>query len=121
MDKFLVDSDIIIWYLKGREKESKLLKELSQKGELFFSVVTIAEIRAGLTKEAKKVIAQLKNIFIPFDVTPEVAELAGEFKQKYQLDIADMFIAATAVTSNLTLVTYNRKHFPMREIKLYTF
>lgn len=119
MDKFLVDSDIIIWYLKGRDKESKLLKELSRDGELFFSVVTIAEIRAGLTKNVKKVIEELKNIFIPLDITTGIAELAGEFKQKYQLDIVDMFIAATAMTSNLTLVTYNQKHFPMPQINLY--
>lgn len=119
MDKFLVDSDIIIWYLKGREEEIDLLGELSKKGELFFSVVTITEIRTGLTKNAKKVIEKLKNIFVPLDVTAEIAELAGQFKQKYKLDIPDMFIAATTVLSDLTLVTYNQKHFPMPQIKLY--
>lgn len=121
MANFQVDSDIIIWYLKGREKEAKLLQELSQKGELFFSVVTIAEIRAGLTRNAKKVIGELKNIFVPLDITADVAELAGEFKQKYRLDIADMFIAACAVKSNSILITYNKKHFPMPEIKLFNF
>lgn len=117
----MVDSDIIIWYLKGRKKEIDLLDELSKKGELFSSVVTITEVRAGLTKKAREVIRELKNIFIPLDINPGVAELAGEFKQKYKLDIADMFIAATAVLSDLTLVTYNQKHFPMREVKLHTF
>ena len=121
MDNFLIDSDIIIWYLKGREKEAKFLEELSKKGDLFFSVVTIAEIRVGLTKEAIKVIAELKNIFVPLAITPEVAELAGLFKQKYRLDIADMFIAATAAVNSLTLVTYNKKHFLMPAVKLYTF
>lgn len=121
MDKFLVDSDIVIWYLKGREKEEKLLAELSKKGDLFFSVVTITEVRAGLTKGAEEVIKELKNIFTPLAITPGAAELAGAFKQKYRLDIADMFIAATAVDSNLTLVTYNKKHFPMPEIKLHKF
>ena len=120
MDKFLVDSDIIIWYLKGRDKEVQLLEELSEKGELFTSVVTIAEIRAGLTKDAKKIIRELKNIFKPLDITEEIAELTGEFKQKYKLDIADMFIAATAVVNKLTLVTYNKKHFSMPQIKLYS-
>ena len=120
MDKFLVDSDIIIWYLKGRDKEVQLLEELSRKGELFTSVVTIAEIRAGLTKDAKKIILELKNIFKPLDITEEIAELTGEFKQKYKLDIADMFIAATAVVNKLTLVTYNKKHFSMPQIKLYS-
>jgi len=120
VDKFLVDSDIIIWYLKGRDKEVQLLEELSEKGELFTSVVTIAEIRAGLTKDAKKIILELKNIFKPLDITEEIAELTGEFKQKYKLDIADMFIAATAVVNKLTLVTYNKKHFSMPQIKLYS-
>ena len=120
MNKFLVDSDIIIWYLKGRDKEVQLLEELSRKGELFTSVVTIAEIRAGLTKDAKKIIRELKNIFKPLDITEEIAELTGEFKQKYKLDIADMFIAATAVVNKLTLVTYNKKHFSMPQIKLYS-
>jgi predicted nucleic acid-binding protein len=121
VDKFLVDSDIIIWYLKGREKEAKLLEELSRKGELYLSVVTIAEIRAGLTRKAAEIIDELENVLIPVDLTSEIAELAGAFKQKYKLDIADMFIAATCVTSGLTLVTYNKKHFPMPKIKLYTF
>jgi len=120
VNKFLVDSDIIIWYLKGRDKEVQLLEELAEKGELFTSVVTIAEIRAGLTKDAKKIILELKNIFKPLDISEEIAELTGEFKQKYKLDIADMFIAATAVINKLTLVTYNKKHFSMPQIKLYS-
>lgn len=121
MANYLVDSDIVIWYLKGREKESRLLESLSEKGELFFSVVTITEVRAGLTKKALEIISHLQNIFIPVAITPEIAQLAGEYKQKYQLDIADMLIAASAVLSDLTLVTYNKKHFPMTEIKLLIF
>lgn len=121
MDKYLVDSDIIIWYLKGRDKEAKLLEKLSQKADLFFSVVTITEIRAGLTKNPSVVIKNLQDIFVPVEITPEIAELAGAYKQKFRLDIADMLIAASAVNRNLTLVTYNKKHFPMKEIKLYSF
>lgn len=121
MNRILVDSDIIIWYLRGREKEVKFLEELSQKDDLFISVVTITEIRAGLTKGAAKVIKDLKNIFSPIILTPGISEMAGAFKQKYRLDIADMFIAATAVSENLTLVTYNKKHFPMPDVKLYEF
>lgn len=121
MDKYLVDSDIIIWYLKGREKEAKLLEKLSKNGNLFFSVVSITEIRVGLTKDASKVIKQLKDIFVPIDITTHIAETAGAYKQKYKLDIADMLIAATAADHNLILVTYNKRHFPMPEVKLYSF
>lgn len=119
MDKFLIDSDIVIWFLKGRKKEVELLEELSKKGELFCSVVTITEVRAGLRKKPQEVIADLTKVFPPLEVNLGIAELAGAFKQKYQLDIADMFIAATAAAENLPLVTYNKKHFPMSEVKLY--
>jgi len=121
VDKYLVDSDVVIWFLKGREKEAQLLKNLSKSGDLYCSVVTIAEVRAGLTKQPEKIISQLANIFVPLEINSEIAQTAGAFKQKYKLDIADMFIAATATVQNLNLVTYNKKHFPMSEVKLYIF
>jgi len=117
----LVDSDVVIWFLKGREKEAQLLKNLSKSGDLYCSVVTIAEVRAGLTRQPGKIISQLANIFVPLEINLEIAQTAGAFKQKYKLDIADMFIAATATVQNLNLVTYNKKHFPMSEVKLYIF
>ena len=120
MDKYLVDSDVIIWFLKSREKEVRLVENLSKIGNLYCSVITIAEVRAGLTKQPEKVVKQLKNIFFPLYATFEIAEKAGAFKQKYRLDIADMLIAATAANLRLTLVTYNKKHFPMQEVKLYS-
>ena len=115
----MVDSDVVIWFLKGREKEAQLLKNLSKSGDLYCSVVTIAEVRAGLTRQPGKIISQLANIFVPLEINLEIAQTAGAFKQKYKLDIADMFIAATATVQNLNLVTYNKKHFPMSEVKLY--
>lgn len=120
MTRFLFDSDVVIWYLKGREKETKLLHEFSPKGDLAISVVTITEVRVGLKKQPEKIIKQLQEIFKPLPLDAKTAELAGAYKQKYNFDIADMFIAATAVLSDSILVTYNQKHFPMKEIKLYT-
>lgn len=116
-----MDSDIIIWFLRGREQEVNLLEKLSKTGTPRCSVVSMAEIRAGLVKHPEKILKELKDIFPPVDVSFEIAEKAGAFKQKYRLDIADMLIAATAVTTESMLVTYNKKHFPMTEIKLFGF
>jgi predicted nucleic acid-binding protein len=52
-----------------------------------------------------------------------VAEGAAEYIKTYQNrerpDFADAIIAATAVAHDLILVTYNRSHYPMPEIRLY--
>jgi len=51
---------------------------------------------------------------IPFDeaaVNTAVALNEKLKKKRKQLDIADLFIAATAITHNLPFATLNRKHF----------
>src|SRR3990172_10093844 len=116
MKKFLVDSDVVIWFLRGRDKEIKLIKQLAFQGDLFISVITITEVRTGLSKDVGGVITKLKEIFKPQPVEEIIAEMAGKYKQRYNLEIADMLIAASAVVSNSTLVTYNKKHFPMKEL-----
>jgi len=119
MKKFLFDSDVIIWYLKGRPEEKALIKALAKDGRLCMSVITITEIRAGLTKNAPDIIKSLKEIFIPISINEEISEIAGDFKQKYNLGIADMLIASCAVYTGSALVTYNKKHFPMKEVHFY--
>ena len=121
MQKFLVDSDVIIWYLRGRPQDKLLIKELATKGRLYMSVVTITEVRAGITKNADNILKLLKIIFVPININGEVAQIAGEYRQKYKIGIADMLIAASAALTNSKLVTYNKKHFPMKEVKLYNF
>jgi len=51
---------------------------------------------------------------IPFDekaVTTAVDINANLKRMRKQIDLADLFIAATAVTQNMQLATLNRKHF----------
>ena len=58
-----------------------------------------------------------------YEVTWEVARLAGELKNErarkgQTLSLADVTVAAVAVANGLTLLTDNRKHFPMPELQL---
>lgn len=118
MKKFLVDTDVIIWYLKGRDKEVEFINDLKKEGKIFISVISLTEVVVGLTKNKKTILRDLKEAFIPLEVSVKIAELAGNYKQKYRLAIADMLIAATSAITKCILVTYNRKHFPMREIEM---
>lgn len=51
---------------------------------------------------------------LPFDkeVVKHAVFINRKLKQKRkQIDLADLFIAATAIANNLSMATLNRKHF----------
>ena len=55
----------------------------------------------------------------------EIARLAGELQNRWRkkghtLSLPDVTIAAVALTHGLTLLTDNRKDFPMPELALYS-
>src|ERR1035437_7279940 len=76
-------------------------------------------MRPGEEAKTEKFLRSLE--FYP--VTWEIARLAGDlFRQWRQkgltLGLADVTIAAVALTHELVLVTDNQKHFPMPELRL---
>lgn len=113
----LIDTSIIIDHLRKKNKNKSRLFKIINNHNLFVSTVTIYELFAGAADEQKK-----KDIhdftalveIIPF--TYEIAEQAGalylSLREKNKLiDIADIFIGATALAHDLPLMTLNIKHF----------
>ncbi|MEK7617411.1 MAG: type II toxin-antitoxin system VapC family toxin [Patescibacteria group bacterium] len=122
----LIDTDIIIWVLRNKQKYIKLLKNLSEKGTLHISTITIAEVYKNIFPSEYTKTEEILNQFRNFDVTPPVAKLGGlywqEFNKKIQsLSLADCLIAATANINETILVSLNKKRFPMKDIKLLNF
>jgi len=125
MLEYLLDSDVLIWQLRGQQETVELLAGLSKKGILACSVVSIVEIQAGVRRGEEKKTDALLDSLKAYDVTPGIANLAGEFIRDYRakgitLDFVDSIVAATAVIHGLTLFTYNEKDYPMPEVKLYS-
>lgn len=119
----LIDTDIIIWVLRNNQKYIKLLKKLSKAGTLYISTITIAEVYKNIYPSEYTNTEEVLNKFRSLDVTPTVAKQGGfywqQFFKKLQgLSLADCLIAATANLNEATLVTLNKKHFPMKDIKL---
>ncbi len=57
-------------------------------------------------------------------MTCGIARLAGSLKGRYMrqgvtLDLADMIVAATVLEHGLTLMTDNRRDFPLPELQMY--
>ncbi|MEX0829248.1 MAG: type II toxin-antitoxin system VapC family toxin [Nitrospirales bacterium] len=113
---YLVDSDVLIDYLKGFDLACDLMEvHIDQIG---LSVITIAEIRAGIKgKKEEQAFEQFLSAIHLYDVTRTIAEMGGdwvrEFGRSHGVEIPDALIAATAVTHNLELQTLNTKHYPM--------
>ena len=117
-ETYLLDTDILIEYLRGRQKAIQYLESL--KGELVISVISVAELAAGLKDEDEE--HQLKSLLValkPIPVDLLISQTGGEFQRtygfKYGTGLADALIAATAHHMTATLVTFNKRHFSVLE------
>lgn len=121
MNRVLIDTDIISYYLKGVDEVIKNV-ELYFKyfDKLEISIITYYEITSGL--RAKNAFKKLdifdqfiqKNIVLP--LTEESANISAKIYGKLRqsgktLDDIDLLIAGIAISNELTLVTNNQKHF----------
>ena len=122
----LFDTDIFIWVQKGNATAA-LLMETSE--ERYLSVQTYMELLQSAQnkkqhKQIKDFLAAFDFIIIPF--TENIGHRACIYIEEYTLSngirAGDAIIAATAIESNLTLVTSNAKHFKMiKDLKLKVF
>lgn len=120
---YLIDTDILIWVLRGNKKYTDFLQDLKDKGALGISTITIAEIYKNIYPSEIVATENVLNELEVWDVDASIAKQAGLYWQQYikqlkNLSLTDCLIAATANTHNLSLVSLNVKHFPMKDITL---
>ena len=120
---YLIDTDILIWVLRGNKEYQDLLLALKDKAALSISTITIAEIYKNIFPSEIVKTENLFNEFQVWDVTTEVAKQGGLYWQQFvkqlrTLNLTDCLIAATAHINNATLVSLNLKHFPMKDIQV---
>lgn len=119
MSKVLLDTDILIDILRGRAAVRTFLFDLTDRAVPCCSVMSVAELYAGMRPEEKRVTDILLDALVIIPVGQEIAEVAGRFKQREKsrrLELADCVIAATAFVEGATLATGNTKDYPMPEI-----
>jgi predicted nucleic acid-binding protein len=112
----LVDTDIVIDFLRGENQAVSLLKSKSEF--ICFSAITIAEIYSGIKGKKEEVeVERLFSLFPVIAATKEIAREAGKLFNRYHashaVEIPDAIIAATCIMAEAHLLTLNIKHFPM--------
>ena len=119
MSTVVLDTDVLIDLLRGREATRLYLQELAGRSVPCCSVISVAELYAGMRPEEKASTDLLLDGLVIFPVTRDIAEVAGRFKQRarsHRLELADCVIAATAFVEGAAVATRNIKDYPMSEI-----
>lgn len=114
----LVDTSILIDYLRGHEGARDLLDTERESGRLQASEITRLEVMAGMRPAEEESTRRLLSTLTWHAVDATVAEEAGALGRRWLpshrgIDSADLAIAATAILISGRLLTLNVRHFPM--------
>ena len=120
----LCDTDVIIEILKGNQPT---LDKINSIGINNFSIssVTIMELYFGALhkrelKTIKKSLNSLQLVHFSHEISKISIDLMENYSKSHGLRIPDAIIAASAISLNHTLFTYNIKDFKyIRELELY--
>jgi predicted nucleic acid-binding protein len=127
MSKYLLDSNIIIDFLIGREEAINLLNEIRGTGDSpATSPLCIVEVQLGVKREEEKSTNIFLNSLQVYDLNRAIANKAGEYIREFRnkgitLPLVDTLIATTCIINNLVLVTYDTKHYSIPDLILWPF
>jgi hypothetical protein len=115
-NSILVDTDVLVDFLRGHEKAVAFISEFSSR--IILSAIVVAELYAGVKGNAELTV--LENFISLFRVVPLTAEMAKigglykrDFGKSHGVGLADAILAATADAEKAELKTLNVKHYPM--------
>ena len=120
--KYLMDSGVIFRQLRGDGRAAALLDELSSKGHLIASAITVFETFRGCRIGEERATADLFQRIPTLDLTYDAATMAADLIHRYrgvfshERAIPDALIAASAVTAGAVLVTLNERQFAREPI-----
>jgi hypothetical protein len=113
-ERILLDSDILIDYLRGEKESKELIVYLLENSKCYLTAINIAEIYSDkdLSDPQKEFIIDnfLKN-FNFILLYKEISKTAGSLGRKDNLPLADAFIGAASLIYDIILITRNIKDF----------
>lgn len=119
MKKYLLDTNICIYFLKGQFELHRKIEEIGEEN-CYLSEITIAELKYGAenSKQKEKNRKNHEDFQAKFKILPVFPALDIYAKEKARLktkgkiiDDFDLLIGATAIYNNLALITRNVSDF----------
>ena len=123
MSRYLLDTDALINYSKGREPATSHIQHLIDQGdELGVCAINVANF-AGITPVNRPYWTTVFSTFTYWELSPAVAQHAGDLRYDFArqgqiLSTSDTLIAAVAMHQGVILITSNVKHYPMAGLQL---
>jgi len=113
---YLIDTNIIIYYLEGEQAAISFLR--TQRGKLAISSITWMETLAyPFSSDEEQIVRAFLQEFRLIDFSAPVMELSVIIRQMKKMKLPDAIIAASAVHHDLILVTRNIKDFKGTTVK----
>lgn len=118
--EIICDTDVIIDFLNSKNTRHKDVKSVLENKiglrYVLFSAVTQMELMIGTRNKEdlqrlNKNIRSFRIVLIDQEISWTAIQLMQKYNLSHGLEIADAFIAATAVVSNLRLFTHNIKDY----------
>src|ERR1035437_7090298 len=120
----LLDTTVLIDVLRNRRNRRAFLANLvEQNHTLATSAINVAEVYTGMRPHEASETDRLLSSIETYPTTGAIPRHAGMLKSAYSqtgksLTLAAMIVAATALARGCSLVTNNRKYFPLPELSL---
>ena len=122
----LVDTDVLIWHLRGYPEATHRLDQLNP---LMLSAISYLELLQGMRSKAeltavKKMLELRRAAVLPITeaITQRAIALMEALTLSHGLQMGDALIAATALEHKLAVLTGNTKHFePVEGLSIETF
>ena len=122
----LVDTDVLIWYLRGNEKAREIIDGLPT---FSISVVTYMELVQGMRNKGELIELRralrdwkAKIVYINEEISSKAMFLVERHFLSDSMQLADALIASTALTNGMPILTGNDKHYKvLTQLELNVF
>jgi predicted nucleic acid-binding protein len=121
-DKFLVDTNIIIYYFNGIVEDNRIDEILKESFNI--SIITKIEFLSWQKLRDDEELKEKALNFISnaniYELTDDVANKVIEIRQKHKIKTPDAIIGATALVYGFDIVTNNVDDFDKLDLEIVT-